>query len=100
MTNCIHSSDGPEKNAKDSTEGNSESRRDDQKAEHKQVTSTSTSNLFPIFKNPKSRLVLKGKRSKKNIVKVAPPKFKYNKISDHFRPKPKTSSEIPNDPGG
>ena len=33
-------------------------------------------------------------------MKVAPPKFKYNKISDHFKPQVKTSSEIPNDPGG
>ena len=98
-TNCIDSSDGPEKSAKDSTEGNSVSRTEDQKAEHKQDTSTSTSNLFPIFNNPKSRLVLKGKRTKGNKV-IAPPKFKYNKISDHFKPQVKTSSLIPNDPGG
>ena len=98
-TNCIDSSDGPKTIAKDSTEGSSVSRTDDQKAEHKQDTSNSTSNLFPIFKNPKSRPVLKGKRSKGNKV-IAPPQFKYNKISDHFKPQVKTSSEIPNDPGG
>ena len=98
---CTDSSEGPQ-NAKHSNECNSVSRTDDKVEEHKQdysnSNSNSTSTLFPIFTNP-NRLVLKGKRSK-NKVKVAPPKFKYNKISDHFRPKIETSSEIPNDPGG
>ena len=98
---CTDSSDGPQ-NVKYSNECNRLSRTDDKVEEHKQdsnLNPNQTSTLFPIFTKP-NRLVLKGKRSKKNIVKVAPPKFKYNKISDHFRPQSKTSSEIPNDPGG
>ena len=98
MKTCINSSDGPKTIAKDSIEGNSVSRRDDQIEEHKQDISISTSHLFPIFNNPKSRLVLKGKRNRNKV--IAPPNFKYNKISDHFRPKSKTSSVIPNAPGG
>ena len=98
---CTDSSDGPQ-NVKYSNEGNRLSRTDDKVEEHKQDTNSNpnqTSTLFPIFTKP-NRLVLKGKRSKKNNVKVAPPQFKYNKISDHFRPKIETSSVIPNDPGG
>ena len=94
MKICINSSDGPKTIAKDSIEGNSVSRRDDQIEEHKQDISISTSHLFPIFNNPKSRLVLKGRRNRNKV--IAPPNFKYNKI----RPKSKTSSVIPNDPGG
>ena len=35
-----------------------------------------------------------GTWDKKGKVKISPPTFKYNKISDHFKPKPKR----PNDP--
>ena len=97
---CTDSSNGPE-HAKNSNDGNSVSRTDEKTEEHKQDSNSNpnSSSLFPIFTNP-SRLVLKGKRSRNKVIAPAPPKFKYNKISDHFRPKSKTSSEIPNDPGG
>ena len=76
------------------------SRTDEKTEEHKQVSNSksNSTSLFPIFTNQSNRLVLKGKRSRNKV--IAPPKFKYNKISDHFRPKSKTSSEISNDPGG
>ena len=31
--------------------------------------------------------------SKKGRVKISPPTFKYNKISDHFKPKPRRPND-------
>ena len=59
--------------------------------------SKSDEKCFPIFdRNAECSGITKSERvsNKKGKVKIIPPTFKYNKISDHFKPKPKR----PNDP--
>ena len=59
--------------------------------------SKSDQKCFPIFdRNAECSGIAERERvsNKKGKVKISPPTFKYNKISDHFKPKPKR----PNDP--
>ena len=50
---------------------------------------------FPIFNRnaENSGSVEREKVSKRSKVKISPPTFKYNKISDHFKPKPRRPND-------
>ena len=58
--------------------------------------SNSDKKCFPIFdRNTEYSGITEREKvvSRKKQVKISPPTFKYNKISDHFKPKPRRPNE-------